>query len=395
MNDDDLLGFTTRALNSSAPGEPVREMPLAEPIYQSATFSFDDMEHFAAVGKSKVSGGYLYSRWANPTVDALARTIAALEGAEAAACYASGMGAIAAVLTSILGRGDHLVAARQLYGGTFGFINRSLLRDGVDTEFVDITDHAAVRAAIRRETKALYCETIGNPMLPVADLASLATIAHEHGFPLIVDATFTPPCLLQPLAYGVDLSIHAATKYLAGHGDVLAGVVSGTQEAIERIRLDNVETGAVLAPWEAWLTLRGVQTLALRLERICRNAESLASMFEEHAGVDRVFYPGLGSHPQHVIAQSLLKRGAGGMMAIELSGGIEAGRRFMERLRIARAAASLGSTHTLVVHPASVTHTQLTRAQREVTGISDGLVRISVGIEDAADLLLDFDQALA
>jgi methionine-gamma-lyase len=305
------------------------------------------------------------------------------------------MGAIAATLTSLLGRGDHLVAATQLYGGTYAFLNRSLSRDGVEIDFVDVTDPSVVEPAFRPETKALYCETIGNPTLAVANIEELAALSHRHGVPLVVDATFTPPCLLQPIAYGVDLSIHAATKYLAGHGDVLAGVVSGRAEMVDRIRLDNLETGAVLAPMEAWLTLRGVQTLGLRMERICASAAKIAEMFESDERVHRVFYPGLASHPQSDVAERLLPAGAGGMIAIELAGGIEAGRRFMERLRIARPAASFGSTHTLVVHPASVTHTQLGRADRERAGITDGLVRISVGIEDAGDLLGDFDQALA
>jgi methionine-gamma-lyase len=394
MSDEETQGFTTRALNAGG-AEPVREGPLSPPIYQSATFAFEDMEHFAAVAKAKVSGGYLYSRWANPTVDALARTIAALEGAEAAACYASGMGAINAVLRSLLSDGDHLVAARQLYGGSFGLINTALPRSGVDVTFVDITDQAQVEAALRTETKALYCETIGNPRLPVADLHGLAGIAHAHDVPLVVDATFTPPCLLQPLAHGADLSLHSATKYIGGHSDVTAGVVSGAAEMIERIRLRNLETGAVLAPLEAWLTSRGLQTLALRMDRICGTALAMAEMFEAHAGVEQVIYPGLPSHPQHAVAQGILRNGSGGMIAIELAGGTEAGRRVMERLRIARAAASLGGTHTLVVHPASVTHTQLGREERERAGVSDGLLRISVGIEDVADLMLDFEQALA
>jgi len=389
------LGFTTRALNAARDARAVEQEPLSEPIYQSATFAFEDMEDFAAVSKSKISGGYLYSRWANPTVDALARTIAAMEGAEASACYASGMGAIGGVLTTLLGSGQHVVASTSLYGGTFGILSHKLPKFGVDATLVDITDLDVVEAAFRPETKMLYAETIGNPNLPVADLDALAGIARAHSVPLVVDATFTPPCLLRPLEHGADVSIHSATKYIGGHSDVTAGVVSGTAETIGRLRMANIDDGAVLAPFEAWLTLRGTHTLALRTERICNSALALARSLEAHPAVGRVFYPGLESHPQHDVAKRLLPNGFGGMVAVDLAGGLEAGRRAMERLRVACAAASLGGTHTLVVHPASVTHTQLTREERERTGITDGMLRISVGIEDAQDLLDDFRQALS
>lgn len=386
-------GFTTRALHGDG-DEPVREFPLSDPIYQSATFGFDDMEHFASVAKTKVSGGYLYSRWANPTVDALARTIATLEGAQATACYASGMGAIHSTLATLLASGDHVVTARQLYGGTFGLMSHAFPRLGIDVAMVDVTDHDAVAAAFTDRTKVLYCETIGNPTLPVADLETLAAIAHGHDVPLVVDGTFTPPCLLRPIEHGADLVIHSATKFLGGHSDVTAGVVSGTRESIERIRLHAIDTGPVLAPIEAWLTARGVQTLALRVERICRNAQAVAEMLAAHPSVERVLYPGLSSHPQHDLALRLLPDGAGGMLAFDVAGGIEAGRRVMEKVEIALPAASLGGTKTLVVHPASVTHTQLSRTERERFGIGDGMLRVSVGIEDVDDLLSDFEQAL-
>jgi methionine-gamma-lyase len=389
------MGFTTRALNPERDADALRSSPLSEPIYQAATFAFDDMEHFASVAKTKTSGGYLYSRWANPTVDALGRIVASLEGAEAAACFASGMGAIHSTLTALTAAGDHVVSASQLYGGTHSIMARLLPGAGVETTLVDVTDHDAVVAAFRPETRVLYCETIGNPTLPVADLDALAAIAHDRGALVVVDSTFTPPSLLRPLAHGVDVSLHSATKYIGGHSDVTAGVVSASDEIVQRIRMHAIDTGPVLAPVEAWLTARGVQTMALRVERICANALALARMFEAHEAVERVHYPKLESHPQYDLARRLLPRGAGGMIAIEVAGGVEGGRRVMERVRVAKAAASLGSNHTLVVHPASVTHTQLTRAQRESLGITDGMLRVSVGIEDQDDLLADFEQALA
>ncbi len=385
-------GFSTRAVHSDA-GD-VTERPLAPPIYQAATFAFDDMDAFADVGQRKIDGGYLYSRWANPTVDALARTIASLEGAEATACFASGMGAIHATLLSLLASGDHLVAARQVYGGTHGLLGSALARAGIASATVDVTDLAAVEAAFTERTRVLFAETIGNPTLPVADLEALADVAHARGAALVVDATFTPPCALRPLEHGVDLVIHSATKYLSGHSDVTAGVVSGARERIEAIRLLSIDLGAVLAPLEAWLCARGVQTLALRWDRICENASAIARDLAEMRGVRRVWYPGLADHPQHDLAKRLLGERFGGMVAFELDGGYEAGRRFLERVRLCRPAASLGGTKTLVVHPASITHTQLSPEERAAAGVTDGMIRMSVGIEDAADLIDDVREAI-
>ncbi|MGH2793344.1 MAG: trans-sulfuration enzyme family protein [Actinomycetota bacterium] len=392
---DDDRGFTTRSVHSGRQIEPVVEEPGAVPIYQAAPFIFTDMERFSAVGKSKISGGYLYSRWANPTVDSLARTIASLEGAEASAAFASGMGAIHATVASAVRSGQHIVSARQIYGGTFGLFDVIMPRTAVDVTFADITDHDAVRAAFRDTTKVLYFETIGNPTLPVADVEALAAIAHERGATVIVDATFTTPYLFTALEHGVDLVVHSATKYLGGHSDVTAGVVSGSTEAIARIRHLGIDYGGTLAPFEAWLTARGVQTLALRMERICANALAVASALEGHPNVEGVRYPGLPSHPQHDLTKRQFPRGSGGMLTVEVAGGIPAGRRVLERVRIASAAASLGGTKTLILHPASITHTQVPRETRESIGITDGLLRVSVGIEDPDDLIADFREALS
>jgi len=389
---EEELGFTTRALGSGA-GE-VTQRPIGLPLYQTASFAFDDMEDFAAVAKTKISGGYLYTRWANPTVEALARTIASLEGAEATACFASGMGAIHGTLTALLANGDHVVSATQLYGGTHGLLSIELARAGIDAAMVDITDHGAVEAAFTERTRVLYAETIGNPTLPVTDLDALAAIARAHEATLVVDATFTPPYLLRPLERGVDLVVHSATKYLSGHGDVTAGVVSGSAEHIARIRHHQIDSGGILAPFEAWLCARGVETLALRMDRICDTALALAQRLEAHPGVQRVMYPGLASHPQHELARALLGERFGGMIAFEVAGGVEAGRRVLDRVRIASPAASLGATKTLIVHPASITHTQLTREQRETVGVTDGMIRLSVGIEDSDDLIRDLERAL-
>ena len=393
---DDEPGFTTRAVHAWRNTDPVVQEPAAFPIYQTAPFVFRDMEQFTAVGKARIEGGYLYTRWGNPTVDAFTSTVAALEGAEAGAGFGSGMGAIHATLASLVRAGDRILSAKQIYGGTFGLYTDVFDRNGVGVDLVDVTNRDAVAAGFRDETRVLYFEVIGNPTLAVADVDALVTMAHQRGVTVVVDATFTPPYLFQPLAHGVDLSVHSATKYIGGHSDITGGVVSGSAEAIARVRNIGIELGGVLAPFEAWLGLRGIQTLALRMERICRNALAVAQALEKHAGVERVIYPGLASHPQHDLAARQLLRGLfGGMVACEISGGVEAGRRSMERVRVFSPAASLGGTKSLIVHPASVTHSQLTREQREAAGISDGLMRLSIGIEDPEDLIGDLDRAFS
>ncbi|HEX9696702.1 MAG TPA: aminotransferase class I/II-fold pyridoxal phosphate-dependent enzyme [Actinomycetota bacterium] len=388
------MGFTTRAVHAAEGVDPMRQRPLSAPIYQAATFAFDDIDDFAAVAQSKLTGGYLYSRWANPTTDALARAVASLEGAEAAACFASGMAAIHAALVSRARSGDHVVASKHLYGGSFGLLGRILPRAGIDATFVEIADHAEVAAAFRDNTTVVFFETIANPTMIVADIDALSSLARAHGAATLVDATFTPSYLLLALDHGADLVIHSATKYLGGHSDVTAGVVAGAGKAIRAIRTDAIDYGATLAPLEAWLTLRGIQTLSLRMERICANALALAHFLASRSGIKAVHYPGLPAHPQHALAKQLMPRGFGGMLAFEVSGGRAAGRTFLERVRVASPAASLGGTKTLVVHPASVTHTQLSVSQRRAAGITDGLIRVSVGIEDPEDLIADFDRAL-
>ncbi|MGZ4207565.1 MAG: trans-sulfuration enzyme family protein [Actinomycetota bacterium] len=387
-------GFSTRAVGAWMPEEEVRQQPASPPLYQASTFIFDDVDDFASVAKTKISGGYLYSRWGNPTVDALARVVASLEGAEATACFGSGMGVIAGTLFSLVSNGDHIVAAAQLYGGTHSLFGTALARAGVAVTTADVGDHAAVEAAFTDRTKVLYCETIGNPTMNVADLDALAAIARTHGVAFVVDATFTPPSLLRPLEHGADLVCHSATKYLGGHGDVTGGVVSGDAERIAAIRRLSIDTGGGMAPFDAWLIARGVQTLVVRVDRICQNAMALARALEDHPAVRRVLYPGLESHPDHALARKLLGERFGGMLTFDAGDGA-AGRRFLERVHVAGRAASLGGTKTLVVHPASVTHTQLTPEQRARIGLTEGMVRVSVGIEDLDDLIDDFEQALA
>jgi len=387
-------GFSTRAVGGWTQMPEVRQHPASPPLYQTATFIFDDIDDFASVAQTKISGGYLYSRWANPTVDMLGRVISSLEGSEATACFGSGMGAIAGTLLSLLSNGDHMVAAAQLYGGTHGLFGTAFKRAGISVTTADVGDHAAIEAAFSERTKVLYCETIGNPTMNVADLDALASIARAHDATFVTDSTFAPPVMVRPLEHGADLVCHSATKYLGGHGDVTGGVVSGNAERIAAIRHLAIDTGGQMAPFDAWLIARGVQTLVLRVDRICQSTLTLARALEEHPAVQRVIYPGLESHPDHALARKLLGDRFGGMLAFDV-GGASAGRRFLERVRVAAPAASLGGTKTLVVHPASVTHTQLTAEQRAAIGLTEGMVRVSVGIEDVDDLISDFEQALS
>ncbi|MCA1830726.1 MAG: PLP-dependent aspartate aminotransferase family protein [Actinomycetota bacterium] len=387
-------GFTTRAVNAWREIEHAAgSSPASPPLYQSATWIFDDMEHFASVGQTKIEGGYLYTRWGNPTTDAVARVIATLEGAEATACFSSGMAAIFGTVFSSVESGDHVVAATQLYGGTHGLFGHVLPRMGVAVTKLDVHDHAGIERAFTGRTRVLYCETLGNPALDVADLDTLSAIARAHGALLVVDATFTPPSILRPIEHGVDLVLHSATKYLSGHSDVTGGVVSGRAAGIARIRSFGIDLGAVLSPFESWLLGRGVQTLALRSDRICDSALQIARALESHPNVARVLYPGLESHPDHDLAKRLLGDRFGGMIAFDV-GSAERGRRLLERVKVCAPAASLGGTKTLIVHPVSITHTQLSPDERRAAGITDGMIRLSVGIEDVMDLIADLEQAL-
>lgn len=386
-------GFTTRAIRAASRAPRVDQRPTSVPIYQSATFSSADAEELGAV-TTGTTDGYVYARLGNPTVDALALAVAELHGAEAGFAAATGMAAIHLAVVSLVAAGDRIVATRNLYGTTRSLFTGVLARLGVETVFVDPGDHAAVDAALAAApTRVLYLETISNPMIAVADLPALADLGHRHGAAVVVDNTFASPALCRPLALGVDLVVESATKYLSGHSDVLAGVVVGSAKRIAPVRALHVDTGGTLAPFSAFLVLRGIPTLALRMERHAASAARLAAFLETAPGVARVLYPMLTSHPDHAVAARLLPSG-GGMLAVELAGGAPAAEAFVDALRIPERTASLGSIHTIVVHPPSTTHRQLTAAELAAAGIAPGLLRVSVGLEDAEDLLADVEQAL-
>jgi cystathionine beta-lyase/cystathionine gamma-synthase len=388
---DRAEGFTTRAVRNRVDLGDAR--PVSVPIYQTATYSYEDPEVLAEIIRRGKEAGYVYTRWHNPTRAALEDVVADLEGGEGAVSFSSGMAAITTALLTLAKAGDHVVASPYLYGGSFSLLTKLLPRWGVEVTMARSHHVEDLLAGIRPETVVCYVETIGNPVVPVADLEALGPACQERGVKLVVDNTFASPYLCNPLSFGADVVVHSATKYIGGHYDMTGGLAVGDEATMREIRDVSTDLGGVASPLDAWLALRGVQTLALRMERHCETAIALARMLEEHPKVARVWYPGLPSHPDHDVARRVL-RGFSGMVAFDLSGGMEAGRAFQEALELALVGASLGGTHTLVVHAPSVTHTQLTPEDRRAAGIPDGLVRVSVGIEDSEDLLDDFTRAL-
>ncbi len=364
------------------------------PIFQTSTFRFDSSEDYAETIAFRRPGSTYTRGYGNPTLDAFESQMAALEGTDAAMSFASGMAALHTVFTALASAGDRGVAAAGLYGGTYALFTKVLPRFGVTVDLLDPSDLDAVAAALPGAA-FFHVETIANPTMSVADLTALAALCREHGVPSSVDNTFASPYLCNPAALGFDFVMHSATKYVGGHHDLIGGVVCASEEGRALLRDTVIETGGTMAPFESWLCLRGLMTLALRMERHSANAAAIAAYLESHPKVERVWYPGLASHPQHEIAaRQFGGRGFGGMLAVEVAGGLEGGMRFCDGLELAWVATSLGGTHTLVGHAASTTHRQYSPEARRAAGIADGLVRVSAGIEDAADLLEDIDRAL-
>ncbi len=379
MSADDRRGFATRAIHAGEAPDPTTRAH-ATPIYQTATFSFESAEEKEAVMDAALAwqGGFFYSRTGNPTTAALEAKLADLEGAEDAVVGASGMAALSSALYASLRAGEHLVASDDVFVISRSLLEEDLPRRGIDVTPVPITDLDAVRAAIRPNTRAIFTETYSNPFMRVADVPALAGIARDHGIRLIVDNTFLSPYLYRPLEDGADLVLHSATKYLAGHGDSLAGVVAGPKSLIDGIRYQLDVLGGCVSPFNAWLVLRGVRTLALRMEAHSANAMRLATFLEGHPAIAMVRYAGLDSHPDRAVAARLLGDRCGGMMSIRLHGGREAMSSFADRLRLCSIAVSLGDLFTLVYPMPKRDH----------------LIRISVGCEDGADIVADFRQAL-
>lgn len=388
----DERGFATRAIHTIHYHGSGKGQPIAFPIFQTSSFSFETAEDQANVATGK-EPGFAYTRASNPTTDALHQTIANLERGEAATSFASGIGAVAAAILCVVDSGQHILATEQIYGGTYGLLTRTLPRFGITHTFADATDLAAFEAAIRPETKLIWAETISNPATTVLDIKALAEMAHAHGALLAVDSTFTSPYLERPLEEGADLVAHSATKYVGGHGDLIAGLVIGSKELVHRTDVVRLDVGACAAPLEAWLMLRGLKTLGLRMERHCANALGLARFLQEQPGVTRVHYPGLESHPQHALAKTRMP-GFGGVLSFEVAGDKPAAYRVIDGLKMALRSASLGDADTLVSHPASISHSGLSPEDQAKAGVTDGLIRVAVGLEDLPDIIGDFAQAL-
>jgi methionine-gamma-lyase len=367
---------------------------LSTPIYQTSTFIFDNV----AQGAARFAGeenGYIYTRLGNPNHEVFEEKLALLEGSESAVAASSGMGAIASTLWTLLKTGDHLLASSNIYGCTFSLLNDQLRKFGIETTFVDGRNPLNFKENIRPNTRLVMIETPSNPRLDIIDIKAVAEIVHEHGALLMVDNTFLSPYGQTPIELGADIVVHSATKYLNGHGDVIGGIVAGRKDMISEIRMAGIKdmTGACMSPFDSWLVARGMKTLGVRMDRHCANAMQVAEALEDHPKVSKVYYPGLLSHPQHELAKKQMKC-FGGVLSFELKGGRDAGIELMNQVKLCSLAVSLGDTETLIQHPASMTHSVIPFEKRKQMGITEGLVRISVGLEDPEDILKDLFDAL-
>lgn len=386
-------GFATRAIHDGY-DPATAEGALVPPLHMTSTFTFETAEQGAALFAGEEQG-HFYSRISNPTLSLLEHRMASLEGAEAAMATASGMGAITSTLWTLLEQGDEILVDKTLYGCTFTFFQHGLTKFGVTIKHVDMRDPENIRGAITKNTKVIYFETPANPNMRLVEIGAVCEIAKEHGITTVVDNTYATPYLTQPISWGADIVVHSATKYLGGHGDLVAGIVCGTEEMMTRIRLEGVKdmTGAVMAPMTAFQIMRGLKTLEIRMDRHCESAVKVADLLEAHSAVSKVFYPGLKSFEQYGLAKRQMAK-PGGMIAFELEGGIATGMSFMNDLKLIKRAVSLGDVDTLIQHPASMTHSTYTPEERAEHGISDSLVRLSVGLETPADIMEDLKTAL-
>ena len=375
---------TSKSLNTTAAVSP--------PIWQTTTFSAETAEDFAEIAIATKPAEF-YTRYGNPTHKQVEATLAALEGGEAAIVSGSGMGAIFAAVMSNLESGDHIVAQRNHYAGSTTLFKEILPRWGIECTVVDQTDPQAFEGALRSQTKLIYVETPTNPLMQITDLRAIANLGSANKITTMIDNTFATPINQRPLELGIDAVVHSATKYIGGHHDVTAGAVVGSETFIDHVWKFAIVSGATLSPFDGWLMLRGLRTLGIRVERHNQNGMALARFLADHPRVAQVYYPGLSSHPQHELARAQMS-GFTGMLSVELRGGYSAAEALISNLRLATRAASLGGFETLVVHPAAMWGLQLSPEQRRSTGISESLVRISAGLEDEADLLRDFAEAL-
>ncbi|HET8577429.1 MAG TPA: aminotransferase class I/II-fold pyridoxal phosphate-dependent enzyme [Methylomirabilota bacterium] len=372
---------------------PSVSRPLTAPIYQTNVYVFEDMDTVESVWEHKTPG-FVYGRYGTANHTMLEELVAALEGAEAAVACASGMGATTALLFGLFEPGDHLVAARDLYGSTAAFLSVEGPRLGVSTDFVDATEPKRILGALRPETKAVFVEALSNPLLRLVDLPAIAPELERRGVELIVDSSLASPAVFRPIEHGATVVLHSLTKFISGHGDVTGGLVLGRHEAMARVREAMIRAGTNLGPFDAWLATRGARTLAVRLARQCDTALRLARFVEQHPAVTRVYYPGLPSHPQHALAERLMPRRQGAIVSFDLGGGAPAVERFMGRTRLLEFAPSFGDVATTWTYPARTSHRRVSDEEKAAMGIGAGLVRVSVGLEAAEDLIADLKQAL-
>ncbi|MBT3205001.1 MAG: methionine gamma-lyase [Gammaproteobacteria bacterium] len=386
-------GFSTRAIHTGHDPQQ-HHGALNPPVYLNSTYAFES----TAQGQKRFLGeepGYVYSRVGNPTETVLEQKLADLEGGEAALAVASGMGAITSLIWSFVEPGDEIIADKTLYGCTFAFFTEGISKFNIKITFIDLTQPEELEKVISSKTRFVFFETPANPNMRLIDISVISAIAHDNGARVIVDNTYCTPYLQRPLEMGADFVVHSLTKYLSGHGDIIAGAIIGPLEDIQKIHFYGVKdmTGAVISPFDAFLTIRGLKTLEIRMDRHCQSAMKIAEVIENHPAVKQVFYPGLASHPQHQLAKEQMND-FGGMIAFELVKGFDAGVIFMDNVQLAMRAVSLGDAETLVQHPASMTHVTYPPEERLKHGISEGLVRISVGLETLSDLMTDIKQAL-
>ncbi|MDG6989289.1 MAG: PLP-dependent transferase [Nitrososphaerota archaeon] len=388
-----MTGDSTKSVHGGERLDP-QTGSLTVPIYETSTFGFSRAEDVPVAVAGSGEKGYTYSRWDNPTVVALEKKLAVFERGGAGAAFSSGMAAITTAVFAFLKKGAHILAIRDLYGGTFGLLNDILPELGFQTDLVDTTDHGALERGLKKSTRIVYIESPTNPTLKVVDIAKAAKLAHSNGALLMVDNTFASPINQNPLDLGADVVLHSATKYLNGHADLIAGAAVASKGDIQRIKTMRRDFGGTLDPLPAWLILRGMKTMAIRVRQQNANAMALAEFLSNHRKVEAVHYPGLRNHPQHLLAKKQM-RGFGGMLSFVIKGTTRDAMRFTESVKVATLAASLGGVETLVSQPYNMTHTQMSAKERAKTGIPDTLVRVSVGIEDLDDLIGDFRQALA
>jgi len=383
-------GFSTKAVHAGEKRDPSTGAVVA-PIYETSVFAFSKTRELIDIMSEKKEG-YTYTRYGNPTITTVERKMAELEGAEDAALFSSGMAAITTTIFTLVSHGDHVVSTRDLYGGTLEFFKSVLPKFGVKVSLVEATDFDAIKSATRKNTKVIYAETPTNPTLKVVDVSKVAEFGKRKGMTVVVDSTFASPYNSKPIQLGVDIVVHSATKYLGGHNDVTAGVAAGSKDYVKQLKETRKHLGGTLDPLAAWLLLRGLKTLGLRMEKHNSNGMQVARFLEEHPKVKTVYYPGLSSHPQHSVSKRQMK-GFGGVVSFEIEGDLETTMKFIENLKLCFLAASLGGAETLATQPVTCSHYFVSAEDRKKAGVTDQLVRLALGIEDPEDIIADLKQA--